>query len=110
VLKSANALEMYRQQYHSINHHDVAQFLLFSQAFPRSIRFCLESAAFALNSLTRDLNEPNKAMVEIAILNRTIETTDTMHIIDTGLHEFIDVFQANLNMLDQAIFESFFEV
>ena len=108
VLKSVNALEMYRQQFHTINYRDVTQFLLFSKAFPRSVQFCLEDAEAALKTLTNG-NGDSKAAREMATLCRTIRNSDTSHIISAGLHEFIDIFQANLNLVDEAIYESYFE-
>ena len=109
VLKSVNALEMYRQQFHTINYRDVTQFLLFSKAFPRSVLFCLEDAAAALGTLAPAAHTQNRASIEMAILCKTIHTSDAAHIISTGLHEFIDVFQFNLNLVDEAIYESFFK-
>jgi uncharacterized alpha-E superfamily protein len=109
VLKSVNALEMYRQQFHTINYKDVTQFLLFSKAFPRSVAFCLEDAARDLTTLTESLDKPNKAVIEMQILIKAIQTSDAAHIISEGLHEFIDLFQFNLNLVDEAIYESFFK-
>lgn len=110
VLKSVNALEMYRQQFHTINYKDVTQFLLFSKAFPRSVVFCLEDAAAALKSITVDVDRPDLASKEMATLCKSIHGSDASHIISAGLHEFIDIFQANLNLVDDAIYESFFKV
>ena len=110
VLKSVNALEMYRQQFHTINYKDVTQFLLFSKAFPRSVVFCLDDASAALTSITEDVERPNPATREMAILCKSIHKSDASHIISAGLHEFIDIFQANLNLVDEAIYESFFKV
>jgi uncharacterized alpha-E superfamily protein len=110
VLKSVNALEMYRQQFHTINYKDVTKFLLFSQAFPRSVVHCLDSASHALATLNDGEGKANKAAKEMAILTETMYNSDAGHIIATGLHEFIDVFQYNLNLVDAAIAESFFGV
>ena len=109
VLKSVNALEMYRQQFHTINYKDVTQFLLFSKAFPRSVLFCLEDASAALNTLTHDKAETSKATREMALLCKTIHSSNASRIISAGLHEFIDVFQYNLNLVDEAIYESYFQ-
>ncbi|MDV6332015.1 alpha-E domain-containing protein [Asticcacaulis sp. 201] len=109
VLKSVNALEMYRQQFHTINYKDVTQFLLFSKAFPRSVLFCLEDASAALDMLTYDRTVENKATAEMAILCKTIHSSDASHIISAGLHEFIDIFQANLNLVDEAIYDTYFK-
>jgi uncharacterized alpha-E superfamily protein len=109
VLKSVNALEMYRQQYHSINYRDVTDFLLFSQAFPRSVLHCLDSAGRALKSLAPEGKPVSPAHVDMDTLTRTLHDADAAHIIATGLHEFIDDFQYNLNLVDGAIYKSFFE-
>ncbi len=109
VLKSVNALEMYRQQYHSINYRDVTAFLLFSKAFPRSVVHCLDRVASALNSLDGH-GQSNKAESEMAILAQKIHGSDASHIIASGLHEFIDVFQYNLNLVDEALYETYFKV
>ena len=109
VLKSVNALEMYRQQFHTINYKDVTQFLLFAKIFPRSLAFCLEQASQVLGTLSETFERPNKAVIEMAILSKTIQASETMQIISTGLHEFIDVFQYNLNLVDEAIVSSFFK-
>ena len=110
VLKSVNALEMYRQQFHTINYKDVTQFLLFSKAFPRSVLFCLEDASLALNMLVRDNAIKNKAADEMTTLCKTIDGSDASHIISVGLHEFIDNFQANLNLVDEAIYDTYFRL
>ncbi|MGZ3306107.1 MAG: alpha-E domain-containing protein [Asticcacaulis sp.] len=113
VLKSVNALEMYRQQFHTINYRNVTQFLLFSRAFPRSILFCLDNTEQALASLPRNAGHDgsrDQAVNEVVALTEMIRTSDAAHIIATGLHEFIDDFQARLNRVDEAIYASFFRI
>ncbi len=109
VLKSVDALEMYRQQYHSINYRNVTEFLLFSTAFPRSVSFTLESAAFSLGLLCGNADAPSLAMREMKTLIGSIQGSKADDIIASGLHEFIDVFQYNLNLVDTAIFENYFD-
>ncbi|ESQ93586.1 hypothetical protein ABAC460_00525 [Asticcacaulis sp. AC460] len=109
VLKSVHALEMYRQQFHTINYKDVTQFLLFEKGFPRSVAFCLDEAARTMSSLSQGIERPNKAIIEMAILTQTIAASEATQIIATGLHEFIDVLQYNMNLVDEAIYESFFK-
>jgi len=110
VLKSVDALEMYRQQFHTINYKDVTQFLLFSKAFPRSILFCLDMAEQALSGLPGDGADPTKAVKDMAALTGLIRAQDASHIIASGLHEFIDDFQARLNLVDESIYETYFKV
>lgn len=109
VLKSVNALEMYRQQYHSINYRDVTAFLLFSKAFPRSVIHCLDRSASALKSL-HGQGQSNTAETEMTVLTRKIHESDAADIIANGLHEFIDGFQLDLNRIDEAIYETYFKV
>ena len=109
-MKSVDALEMYRQQFHTINYKDVTQFLLFSKAFPRSILFCLDMAEQALVGLPGSGESPAKAIADMADLTGMIQSSDAAHIIASGLHEFIDDFQARLNLVDESIYESYFRV
>jgi uncharacterized alpha-E superfamily protein len=99
VLKSANAFEMYRKQFHRINYKDVAQFLIFDRYFPRSMLHCVNAAQKSLNAIT------NKEMTKLCEM--LISSTVTQ-VLDNGLHEFIDIFQFNLNVVDGAIYQSFF--
>jgi len=109
VLKSVNALEMYRQTYHTINSADVTEFLLFNGNFPRSLSYCLGTAQRALNMIDREPDGASRAQKEMAILVRTIQASQAIQVIAAGLHEFIDVFQFNLNLVDEAFYEQFFE-
>jgi uncharacterized alpha-E superfamily protein len=106
VLKSVDALEMYRQQFHRINYRDVTQFLLFSRAFPRSVLFCVEGAANSLAMIAR--SEATAAGREMAALSAFIHASDASVVMQAGLHEFADDLQLRLNALDTAIFTSFF--
>ncbi len=110
MLKSVNALEMYRQQFHTINYRDVTQFLLFSKAFPRSILYCLDEAEQVLAGLPGNGGASNKAIDDMAALTSMIRASDAQHLIASGLHEFIDDFQARLNRVDESIYECFFKV
>ncbi|MFT3996826.1 MAG: alpha-E domain-containing protein [Asticcacaulis sp.] len=107
VLKSVNALEMYRQEYHSINYRDVTQFLLFSKQFPRSVRFCLDYARTCLEAICITQSD-REALASLTQLHDRIIDGDALAIIASGLHEFIDEFQLSLNEVDQSIYETFF--
>ncbi len=108
VLKSASAFEMYRKQYHSINCHNVANFLLFDPHFPRAIKYCINTAARSLQSIIDLLNIEVRAKDEMLKLQEMLSKTNIEQILNNGLHEFIDIFQLNINVLDRAIYESFF--
>ncbi len=107
VLKSANAFDMYRKQFHRINYHDVADFMIFSLDFPRAMAFCVRSALKSLKAVTAEQGVP--AVVEIQKLQDMLANTSVDAVLAGGLHEFIDIFQFNLNIVDQAIYHSFFD-
>ncbi len=108
VLKSVSGFEMYRKQYHSVQRLNICEFLLFDINFPRSVWFCLYAAESALNSIVRLLGiSDNSATREMAKLRAMLTDTTLEVVLAKGLHEFIDAFQFNLNVVDQAIYRSF---
>ena len=108
VLKSVSGFEMYRKQFHRVNYRDVTQFLILDKDFPRAIRFCVDTAARSLGCITDRLDVEAVATKEMAILRDSLDDTDINTILNSGLHEFIDIFQFNLNVVDEAIYQSFF--
>ena len=108
VLKSANGFEMYRKHFNAINYKKVADFLIFDQAFPRSISYCVNIAAESLAAILKGHKIKTSAEEEMKKLQATLASSSVGQVLSEGLHEFIDVFQFNLNILDQAIYKSFF--
>lgn len=108
VLQSASGLEMYQKQFHRITHQNVANFLIFDPNFPRAMKYCMDSAALSLQTITRIINVQVPAEDEMHKLQNLLLSTDINQILANGLHEFIDLFQFNLNVLDQSIYQSFF--
>jgi len=108
VLKSANAFEMYRKHFHSINYKNVADFLIFDADFPRSMTHCVHTASDSLRAILQELKIKVQAEDEMAKLCKTLASTSIETVLGNGLHEFIDIFQFNLNVVDQAIYGSFF--
>lgn len=108
VLKSVSGFEMYRKQFHRANYRDVARFLIFDTHFPRAIRFCINTACRSLSDITDMLEVDVVASREMATLEASLETAELETILNNGLHEFIDIFQYNLNVVDEAIYHSFF--
>ncbi len=100
VLKSTSAFEMYRKHFHGINYKDVAQFLVFNPAFPRSLVHCVTAAADSLQAITTELDVKVPAHGEMTKLKKTLASTSIETVLGNGLHEFIDIFQFNLNVVD----------
>lgn len=110
VLKSVSGFEMYIKQFHRANYRDVTEFLILDPNFPRSIRHCVNGAAASLQSITEilDINVP--AQKEMDILQKSLDDTNMETVLGNGLHEFIDVIQFNMNIVDTALYESFFSL
>lgn len=110
VLKSVSGFEMYRKQFHGANYRDVIQFLILDAYFPRSVRFCIHTAAYSLGQITEMLGVDVPATGEIGKLCDELDHLDVDTILDRGMHEVIDLFQINMNNIDEAIYTSFFSI
>ena len=110
VLKSASALEMYRKRFHRILRSQVADFLIFDGEFPRSIRYCVVNSDESLHVITG--SQPgtflNEAERRLGRLRAEIDYSTVDEVLDIGLHQYIDSFQAKLNIVDNAILNTFF--
>ncbi len=110
VLRSVNAFQMYRKKFHQVNYRDVTEFLVFDPYFPRSINYCVNQALASLGAIVEITAVDKGAKFEMAKLQQMLLLTSTDKILADGLHEFIDIFQFNLNIVDEAIYRSFFNL
>ncbi|BBO82731.1 hypothetical protein DSCO28_32970 [Desulfosarcina ovata subsp. sediminis] len=113
VLKSASALEMFRKRYHRITPRNVADFLIFDEGFPRSMRHCVAKANVCLNRI--DGSAPtgppqNAAEKQLGRLEADLTYTDIDEVIDQGMHEYLDGMQTRLNRVDTTIGTTFFNI
>ena len=112
VLKSASAFEMFRKQHHHITPRNVANFLIFDNQFPRSIRHCISKAQVCLHRITGSApgSAQNRAEKRLGRLKADLEYTDVDEVIDHGMHEYLDGLQTRLNQVDTAIGATFFNL
>jgi uncharacterized alpha-E superfamily protein len=112
VLKSASAFEMFRKQKHQITPRNVADFLIFDDQFPRSIRHCISKSQVCLHRISGSVpgSASNLAERRLGRLKADLEYTDIDEVIDNGLHEYMDGLQTRLNRLDEAIGTTFFNL
>ncbi len=110
LLKSASALEMYRKRYHRISPRDIASFLILDAEFPRSMRYCVIEAERSLRAISGAGIDTRStpAAQQLGRLRAELDYTDTQEIFLRGLHESLDVYQARLNAVGQAIHDTFF--
>jgi uncharacterized alpha-E superfamily protein len=110
LLRSASALEMYRQRHGRILPADVVNFLVLDREFPRAVLHCLTRANESLHSIsgTRTGGYTNLAERRLGQLWAELAYTQADDVIAGGLHEFVDNLQTKLNTVGESIHESFF--
>jgi uncharacterized alpha-E superfamily protein len=111
LLRSASAYEMYRKRstQHRITPAGVAEFLILDPEFPRSIRFCLFQVEQSLHQITGTPLGMWRNPVErnVGRVRSELEYVTISEIVSTGMHEFLDRLQGQINVIDQYIFEEF---
>ncbi|MGC9451211.1 MAG: alpha-E domain-containing protein [Oceanipulchritudo sp.] len=110
VLRSCSAFEAYHHRYvDEVHPWNVAEFLLLSPSFPRSVRFCLGTLDYHLRSITFTAQGQftNPAEQLSGRLRSGIIYTTIDEIYKEGLHEFLDRFQQQLIGLNNAILECY---
>lgn len=111
VLKSVSAYDMYRKRFGKLTVHQISEFLILDKVFPRSILRCLMHAEQSLNTITGSpAGYSNTAERKLGLLKSQLEYADINEIFSSGLHEYLDNFQDQLNDVSIAIYDSFFSV
>lgn len=112
VLKSASAFEMFRKMHHRITPRNVADFLIFDDRFPRSIRHCITKSVICLHRITgfSPVMARNAAERLLGRLQADLEYSDIEEVIARGMHEYLDSLQTRLNQVDRAIATTFFNL
>jgi uncharacterized alpha-E superfamily protein len=112
LLKSTSGYEMYRKSHHRISPQDVAQFLIFERDFPRSIQFCLIQAEKSLFHITGGSlgRWGNSAERHLGKLRSQIDFMTIEEIMQSGLHEFLDKTEVQINEVGECIFQKFFDI
>ncbi len=110
VLRSCSALSAFREEFRgNVTLEKVAEFLLVSQMFPRSVRFCLRSMDELLHAISGQpmgsyCNEAERLTGSLLAKYNFISMDEVM---STGLHESIDELQKQLNGIGEQIFETY---
>src|SRR3954447_26075631 len=110
LLRSASALEMYRQRHGRISPVNVVNFLVLDREFPRAVLHCLTRANESLHAISGTFmgSYCNPAERHLGQLRAELAYTQADDVVASGLHEFVDDFQTRLNLVGQAIHESYF--
>lgn len=111
LLRSVSAYDMYRKRFGKLTIPGITEFLILDKVFPRSMLHCLLHSEQSLHTISSSLTGYyNNAERQLGMLKSQLEYADIEEIIASGLHEYLDNFQASLNTVSNAIFESFFSI
>lgn len=110
LLRSVSGFEMFRKRYHEVTVHHIVDFLVLDRSFPRAIHYCLSQANASMHAITGTpvgsfCNEPEQLLGRLCA---DLAFTESSDIISRGLHEFIDDLQTEINLVGDAIFNTFF--
>jgi uncharacterized alpha-E superfamily protein len=111
LLRSASGYHAFRRIHsHDLTPSRVAEFLLFNAAFPRSVYLCMREVEIALGELKSRflLRLGNDVAEGLDQLRAILVTRSIDHILETGLHEFIDFLQSYLVLLTNRLSAAFF--
>jgi uncharacterized alpha-E superfamily protein len=94
----------------SFSGEDVVNFLLRDPSSPRSVLLCLRRTEAHLDDLRRiyGLSRASEAMEVAEYLREILTEKPISHILDTGLHNYLDVVQIHIQNLAGAIGRTFF--
>jgi uncharacterized alpha-E superfamily protein len=112
VLRSTSAFEMYRKRFQQFSPDRIVDFLVLDRDFPRAIHYCVLNAEECLHAIsgTPIRTFGNPAEQHLGRLCAELNYIQVREIINRGLHEFLDDIQVRLNLLGDAIHNSFFEL
>jgi uncharacterized alpha-E superfamily protein len=109
VLRSASALEAYRRFYvREILPWKVAEFLIFSDSFPRSLHFCVAQIdEFLRRILGETATRPRTAAARASRrLLADLESLSIDEVLEQGLHEFLEEVQKSLDRIGDEVVQT----
>lgn len=110
VLSCCIALSAFRQQFRgNLSMQNVANFLFFSEDFPRSIRFCIRSIDHILHVISgvptgTFSNEAERLTGSTLAM---VNFTNWNQVKSRGFHETLDELQSTLTKIAQCVFETY---
>jgi uncharacterized alpha-E superfamily protein len=110
VLRSASAFEMYRKKYGRMSPQRVVDFLLLDREFPRAIQWCLLQARASVYAISGTPAGMFRTPLEhvLSEVCSALAYAQAEEIVATGLHEYLDRLQLQMNLVGSGIRETFF--
>lgn len=109
ILRSCGAMGAYRTSQREINAREVADFLIFSKEFPRSVRYCIDRVDISLHRIsgTPRGGFSNEAEREAGRLLSDLNFGTADDVVETGLRTYLDALQDRFNRIGGEIFETY---
>ncbi|MBV9121609.1 MAG: alpha-E domain-containing protein, partial [Chloroflexi bacterium] len=87
----------------------VAEFLIFSEVFPRSIRFSVAHAAHALQEIGAGVSNPEAKRAErlLGQLRSYLDYGSIDEVLGSGLHRYLDDLQQRLNRVTEELYAAY---
>ncbi len=112
MLRSCSAFEAFRKTHASQLHAArVAEFLLFSQEFPRAVAYCLQRALRSVNLISGDAIRQGNLLSPQRTLGRICAEMDYLEInevLDQNMHPYLDRLLLRLNQAGNEITQTYF--
>ncbi len=109
VLRSCGAMGAFRSMKGEVTARGVADFLIFSKDFPRSVRYCLERVDASLHAISGTPRGAfsNEAERESGRLLAELNFGSVDEVFKSGLHDYLDAMQNRFNHIGEKIFETY---
>ena len=110
ILRSCGGVDAFRSRYRGrFSPRNITEFLIFSEKFPRSVRFCVKRLDASLHSIS---NSPagsfaDEAERESGQLLSFLAYGSCDDVMSVGLHSYLDDLQGRLNGIADAIFKTY---
>lgn len=100
ILRSVSAYRAFRWlNPGDTNPRNIAEFMILDHRMPRSLAFCADRMAGALHGIHSQYGSTSQSMDQAAALQRDLRGCTIDHVLDRGLHEFIQDFLGRINGL-----------
>jgi len=110
VLRSCSAWDAYKGLHGAeVSPRLAAEFLIFSEDFPRSVHFCVRALDTALRAISGASSGrfTNRAEKLCGRLLPELQFSTIEEIFETGLHQYLDLIQQKLNAIGDGVFNAY---
>lgn len=108
LLKSLSGFEAYRRRYQAgLRPLDIAEFVVFAGAFPRSLRFSVEHMRHALLEIGTD--GADRTAAAMSALEAQLHENSADRVLAVGLHQYLEEFLTRIAAFNGALSREYFE-